>query len=189
MRKHAKDLPSIDKLRELVSCDFNSGDVFWNHRPASMFEGKAYPAERLVKTWNAKYAGKLAGSPNGTGHLRAAIGDRRIVLHWVVWALYYGEWPEDGMEIDHKNLDGTDNRISNLRIATRSQNGHNKTPPSNNASGVKGVSWHKQGKKWQVKFGFGGKQYHLGLFSDFDRAVKVRQEKINSLLGEFAREN
>lgn len=183
-----KKMPSIDEVNNLVRCDFSTGKLYWKERPDEMFGGSVYQSARIAKSWNAKFSGKEAGSPNGTGHLRLTICGVRIVAHWIVWAIYYGEWPPADSEIDHKNLNGLDNRPDNLRLATRSQNSHNKIPPSSNVSGVKGVSWHKAGGKWQVKFGLDGKQYYLGLFSDFDEAVKVRAKAVVSIMGEFSRE-
>lgn len=183
-----KILPTPNELRQLLTYQPETGDLFWKERPENMFGGGAYPPDRLAKSWNTKFAGKVAGSENGTGHLRLSVFGHRIVCHRVAWAMHYGEWPPSDREIDHVNLNGADNRIINLRIATRSQNGHNKTPPSSNVSGAKGVSWHKQGGKWQVKIGHLGKQYYLGLFDDFDVAVKVRREASERLVGDFSRE-
>lgn len=183
-----RSLPTPEELRQLLRYEPDTGKLYWKPRPAEMFDGGGYPPERLAKTWNTKFSGAEAGSPNGTGHLRMAVYGRRVVAHWIAWCLHYGEWPPSGFEVDHINMDGTDNRISNLRLATRSQNAHNRNPPSSNISGVKGVSWHKQGKKWQVKFGLHGKQHYLGLFTEFDEAVRVRSEAVRRLVGEFSRE-
>jgi|SRR5690554_754693 len=184
-----RSLPTPEELRQILRYEPETGKLFWRERPASMFSGKKYPMERLARSWNNKFCGKEAGTPNGTGHLRTKVFGQEIVCHRIAWAVHYGEWPPEDLEIDHINMDGTDNRISNLRVATRSQNSHNKNPPANNVSGVKGVSWHKHGGKWQVKFGLNGKQYYLGLFSDFDLAVKARSEAVKRLVGEFSRES
>lgn len=181
-------LPTPEQLRELLTYYPETGKLFWKTRPESMFEGLKYHSSRLAKSWNSKFAGKEAGAPNGTGHLRITLFGERIVAHWVVWAMHHNSWHDQSLEIDHENLDGTDNRISNLRLATRAQNGHNKNPPSNNISGRKGVSWHKRGAKWQVKLGFNGEQYYLGLFSSFEEAVIVRNEAAERMAGRFSRE-
>ena len=56
-----------------------------------------------------------------------------------------------GFEIDHINGNSLDNRKSNLRIATKSQNQANTNKRVNNSSGYKGVSWNKVAKKWHVQ--------------------------------------
>lgn len=184
-----RSLPSVELLKQLFDYNPETGKLYWKARPDSMFEGRKYPSSHVANIWNGKFSGKEAGSPNGTGHIRVNLPERRVVAHWIAWALHYGEWPPSDSDIDHRNLNGMDNRISNLRLATRSQNSHNKNAPSNNVSGVKGVSWHKRGGKWQVKFGLFGKQHYLGLFSDFDEAVMVRKKAVERLVGEFSRES
>src|SRR5208283_2571413 len=55
---------------------------------------------------------------------------------------------DDGYEPDHRNRNGLDNRISNLRPATRSQNNMNAGLRKDNRSGVRGVSWCSTFGKW-----------------------------------------
>ena len=65
-----------------------------------------------------------------------------------------------------------DNRKSNLRIATKQQNGMNSTLSKNNTSGVTGVTWHKRDRVWQARIKVGYKYIHLGYFNRFEDAVK-----------------
>jgi hypothetical protein len=81
----------------------------------------------------------------------------------------------DDMEIDHKFHKKHDNRKSELRIVTRSQNQMNVDLKSHNTSGVKGVSWHKYHEKWRVFISVNKKQIHLGYFNNFEEAIKVRK--------------
>lgn len=63
------------------------------------------------------------------------------LVHRVCWYLYYGNWPS---EIDHINRNKTDNRISNLRLATRAQNKANEEKTRRRTSSkYKGVSYYK----------------------------------------------
>jgi hypothetical protein len=91
-----------------------------------------------------------------------------------------------GFYIDHVNRNRLDNRKSNLRFATKSQNGMNKTVQRNNKSGVVGVSWHEKCKSWTVRIVINGKATYLGLYKNFDEAVAVRKRFEEIYYGEFA---
>jgi len=92
----------------------------------------------------------------------------------------------DDFEIDHINGDRLDNRRSNLRIATRSENSCN-TVRKNNLSGQKGVSYLKHNKKWIAQISKNRKKYYLGCFESKFDAIKVYQDKAKELHGEFAK--
>jgi hypothetical protein len=96
----------------------------------------------------------------------------RLPAHRVVWAIHRGVWP-DG-EIDHINGDRADNRISNLRDVTRSENARNAAKPRTNRSGVVGVNWRTSKGKWRAYISEGDRTTHLGYFDDFSEAVNVR---------------
>ncbi len=91
--------------------------------------------------------------------------------------------------IDHINTDGLDNRRSNLRFATRGQNGTNRSSVPNSSSRFKGVNWHKGGQKWRATITACGKFRHLGMFDNEEDAA--RSYDVAALLqwGEFARLN
>jgi len=92
-----------------------------------------------------------------------------------------------GMDSDHINRNKLDNRRSNLRIATRSENQANKRNQINSTSGRKGVVWNRRARKWQVKIEFRGERIHLGYFDDIDDASNAYKVKAEELFGEFAR--
>lgn len=92
----------------------------------------------------------------------------------------------DGMETDHINLDGLDNRRCNLRICTHSENMANRRLQSNNKSKRRGVVWHKQLNKWQAGITYHGKYVHIGLFDDLEDAAEAYHNKSKELFGEFA---
>lgn len=74
---------------------------------------------------------------------------------------------------DHINGNPLDNRRSNIRLATRSQNNMNKRKGSRNVSGFKGVSLHKETQKWVAKIGKNGTYKHLGLFNTPEEAFEA----------------
>lgn len=79
--------------------------------------------------------------------------------------------PEGRLEVDHINGDRLDNRRSNLRVCTRSQNMRNRKTATRTKSGFKGVAWHKGNKKWIAHLKTGGKTIHLGYFTDKKKAA------------------
>lgn len=89
----------------------------------------------------------------------------------------------------HGKQSRNDNRKANLRLATVSQNGMNRDLSINNTSGTTGVTWHKQTKKWIVRIQVEGKRINLGLFSNFDDAVKVRKQAEEKYFGEWSYDN
>ncbi len=88
--------------------------------------------------------------------------------------------------IDHKDQTPLNNCRSNLRSATKSQNGHNCGPRSNSSTGVKGVSIDRTTGKYQAQIMLKGKQHHLGRFDTIPEAEQVVIAKRAELVGEFA---
>lgn len=96
---------------------------------------------------------------------------------------------KQGKEIDHINCDRLDNRRSNLRISTRSQNMANTPIRSTNTSGYKGVSWSKSNKKWYSYICIEGKTKCIGHFTDKLEAAKAYNLEARKYFGNFARLN
>lgn len=103
----------------------------------------------------------------------------------VCWFLHYGEWPKD--QIDHINLDRSDNRIENLRVCSYSENMCNREKLSNNSTGYKGVCWSKFHNKYKVTIAKNKVQIHGGYFTDIDEAVKKSKELRKQYHGDFCR--
>jgi hypothetical protein len=112
---------------------------------------------------------------------RTGIPQQTISMHRDIMGLEKG----DGLTVDHINHNTLDNRRSNLRIATYSQNCANKGVSSSNTSGVKGLSWQSSLRRWQVQFKKNGKPTWVG-FKSIDDAVEFLCQKSTEIYGEFA---
>lgn len=93
------------------------------------------------------------------------------------------------LQVDHINGDKLDNRRSNLRLATNSQNQMNCRKRYGNDSKYKGVCWHWQNSKWRANIKIDGKQTHLGLFLNEIDAAKAYDDAARKYFGEFAKTN
>ena len=96
---------------------------------------------------------------------------------------------DDAETIDHINHKRHDNRKCNLRKATYSQNGMNRSITKRNTSGVKGVSWYKSRNKWIAYISFNKRFINLGYFDNFNDAVKTRKEAEEKYFGEWSYDN
>jgi hypothetical protein len=94
----------------------------------------------------------------------------------------------DGVEIDHIDGDGLNNKDENLRFCTHSQNSANRVD-SKNTSGYKGVVWSKAGSKWQSQIIVNRQYIYLGYFGDIEDAARAYDEAAKKYFGEFARLN
>ncbi|MHC8516808.1 HNH endonuclease [Sporosarcina sp. ITBMC105] len=96
-----------------------------------------------------------------------------------------GEVPE-GMVVDHINRNKLDNRRSNLRITTQSNNAANSGPRRNSTSKYKGVHWRKKDMKWVAKIERKGRALTIGLFNAEEHAALAYNQKAKELFGKYA---
>jgi UDPglucose 6-dehydrogenase len=92
----------------------------------------------------------------------------------------------DGMDTDHVNRNRLDNRKSNLRPATRSQNVANQFSKKQNNSGLKGVSWKAKNKKWVAQIRVDNVVKHIGLFESKEEAGRAYNREAVRYFGKFA---
>jgi hypothetical protein len=117
------------------------------------------------------------------------IDERRVTLfiHQVILARMLGRDLARGEKVDHIDLDGLNNRRSNLRLATSTENARNQRIRKNNMSGYKGVCWDKINQKWVAQIRLNGKSKHLGLFDTPEAAHRAYCAAATEYFGEFAR--
>ena len=92
----------------------------------------------------------------------------------------------DHLQVDHINGDPLDNRKENLRLCNGSENQRNIGKQSNNTSGFKGVSWHKNHGKWYAQIMVDGKLKYLGSFDDPQIAYQAYCQAATKYHGDFA---
>jgi HNH endonuclease/AP2 domain len=130
-------------------------------------------------------AGDLAGTIQAQGHRFICIDRRCYREHRLAWFYMTGRWGPPN--IDHLDGDPSNNRWSNLRRATRSQNNANRRRPRNNTSGFKGVHLCQSSGKWRALIGKNGHIIHLGRFPTPQAAHEAYVAAARKLFGEFAR--
>lgn len=143
----------LARLRELLHYDAETGVFTWlvNRGPARI--------------------GAIAGSKTGHGYIVISIDCQRYYAHRLAWLYVFEEWPED--QIDHKNGNGCDNRIANIRECTNAQNCQNLGVHRSNTSGLTGVRWDQSRSKWAAQIRKGGKIIPLGRFNTKEAAYQA----------------
>jgi hypothetical protein len=95
----------------------------------------------------------------------------------------------EGFFVDHRNTDTLDNRSSNLRLATRSQNQWNRRKTKNTSSHFMGVSFYKRLGNWTACINVAKKRIFLGYFDSEIDAARAYDQAAMKYHGEFARLN
>ena len=144
-------------------------------------DGHLYSKKRLSSN---VWEGKKIGKPRPDGYCNVRLHGVRYYVHRIIFMMHYGYIPK---QIDHIDGNPSNNKIENLRETNYTTNNYNKKIMTNNKSGVKGVNWHKGGKKWRVEITVNKKNLYLGLFDDLELAELVAQEARNKYHGSFAR--
>lgn len=118
-----------------------------------------------------RHAGSQAGARRRDGYTTLSIDGTRYYAHRIAWLYVTGHWPKN--DIDHADGDRTNNRWSNLRDATRSQNIANTSRRSTNRSGIKGVFLNAQTRRWYSQITVNGLVHHLGHFDTREQAANA----------------
>lgn len=163
----ANDPTREEILEELYLKD---ATFFRRRRPLERFA-----RDRDWKTFSKRYADKPAGCMRQDRYVIIQFEKgKQHLAHRLIWILLQGPIPE-GMVVDHINGDPSDNRIENLRLATPLENARNSKRPSDNKSGVKGISQINATTWWAS---LGGRS--LGYFSslsDAEAAIRAAREE------------
>ncbi len=157
-----------------------------------------YSRSTGILRWRIKHSrktvvGGIAGCTAPSGYVLVGVNRTDYRAHRIAWAMVYGKWPDD--ELDHKNRIRNDNRISNLRLATRSLQAANLPRNPNNTSGYRGVSYvptqnynkTRRKKPWIALINFQGRRRGLGFYRTAKEAAAAYDREAKKLFGEFYR--
>jgi hypothetical protein len=179
---------TADVVRALLTYNEATGELTWKPRSDHMFSKGKRSANAKCMAWNTSYANKNAGNLNPSlGYWQICIFGKLYRAHRVIWLMKTGRWPVG--DIDHINLDKTDNSWANLREATRQQNSGNTKMRASNTSGFKGVSmckW-KRLNQYRAVIGCGHNFKHIGYFGTAEEAAEAYKLAAKDRYGDFAR--
>lgn len=161
----------MKEIAKLFRYEPITGELFW-----------VTPRGNALKRQRQGFA---AGSLNNKGYVCVKVNWKTYKVHRIVFFMCHGYLSEF---IDHINGCPSDNRIENLREATRAQNGANMRVRGG-SSRFKGVTWHKPTKKWRAYTRVHGKRTSLGYFTSELEAAKAYNEAAVRYFGEFAKLN
>lgn len=140
-----------------------------------------YDPDTGVFTWKVKSAYNIEIG-NVTGCVTILSGKKYIVIrvigklylaHRLAWLYMTGSFPID--EIDHADGNGINNIFKNLSSVTHLKNHKNIRLHVRNTSGINGVSWHSENKRWRARIKVNYKNISLGCFTDIKDAIKARK--------------
>lgn len=118
-------------------------------------------------------AGEVAGYDSGRGYIGIRIFGKCYYAHRIAFLMMTGRFPK---YVDHIDGDRANNRWANLREVSKSENGMNMGLPRTNKSGVIGVFWNTEKRKWTAQIKKDQVNHHLGHFDELGDAIDARRE-------------
>jgi len=160
---------SIETANYLFDLDKENGNLIWKN-----------PTSNRVKR------GSIAGCHHkASNSIVIGLYGKLFYAHRIIYLIYNGKWPD--YEIDHIDGNRINNKPSNLREATRSQNQTNLGITKRNKSGIRGVWWDKNRKKWASQIQKNHKVKSLGRFDTIEEAYQAYKNASIEIHGEFRR--
>ena len=147
-----------------------------------------YSVSDLGNVRNDKTGRILKGRDNGWGYLEVKFTKNKTRYYKKIHKLTAEAFllnPENKPFVDHIDNDKHNNKLINLRFATRQENGQNQKLSCKNTSGTKGVHWNKKAMKWTAQICINGKSIHLGSFINKEDAINIRIQRAKNEFGEF----
>lgn len=165
-----EELLSAEQLREVLHYNPLTGNFTWLNPHYS----------------KPSLQNKKAGSLNPKdGYVRIGLNGQSYLAHRLAWLYMTGEWPPE--LIDHRDVNGSNNSFSNLRLASHSENHTNTNRRSDNTSGHKGVSLRWDKKKWLAFVNYKGRRVYTEAFDSYEQACAAQEIAAEKHHGNFAR--
>lgn len=136
-----------------------------------------------IKANGTAHIGDIAGTLSKTGYIYISLNNKSYRAHRLVWLYLYGHFPE--CLIDHINGIKYDNRLENLRLCNKEQNGFNSKIQVRNKFGLKGVK--QVGNRYAAKVTHNYKTIHLGMYSSPEEAHQAYLNYVESNNPNFSR--
>jgi hypothetical protein len=155
------------RLKALLSYNLETGLFVWLQQRHSR-----YPI--------GSQAGISETRVPGYGYVIISLDGVPYKAHRLAWLYVHGEMP--AAIVDHINRDKTDNRIANLRLATRSENARNIGRRRDNTSGITGVVFLPKTNRWAAKLTINSWSRFLGSFATKEEAIAARLKAEKELL-------
>ncbi len=166
-----KPLPPLEVLKEFLDYNPDTGIFTWIK----------------ARGRNSSVVGKEAGHKQKfkrDTRIRIGINGKLYLAQRLAYYMYHGVDPLNS-DVDHIDRNALNNKISNLRLATRTENARNQKLAKSNISGKTGVHWHKTAKRWIAGIKINYKYKHLGRFVKKEDAIQARIEAEKKYFGEF----
>lgn len=145
---------TAEQLRELLHYDPETGIFVW----------------RSKVSWGIKI-GDIAGTIEKSGYKVITFKKSLYKAHRLAWLYIHDKWPKD--QIDHANGIRNDNRLVNLREATRAENAQNAGSRKGRDKASRGTSYKEDCNKWQAEIQVSGCRKYLGIFDTQEEAHKA----------------
>ena len=149
------------RLKYLLSYDRHTGNLTWIN----------------PNKYHKRLAGTTVKCINNRGYITIKIDGKNYLGHRLIWLYMTGRFPLN--EVDHIDHCRSNNKWINLRSVTQLENQKNKSKPSNNTSGLTGLSWHKSFKQWEVGIKINQIRIYGGIFKDYFEACCKRKSMEN----------
>jgi hypothetical protein len=164
-------MPALTELKRRFDYDTAAGRLIY----------KAAPSPN-----QPHQVGKPAGSKHCEGGWTVSVQGTKYLHCRLVWMWHHGVDPA-GLEIDHIDGNRANDRIENLRLATRQQQQWNVGSTARNTSGTKGVSFYRRLKLWRADIMIDGRKKCLGYFKEKQAAAAAYRQAALEIHGQFAK--